>query len=520
MSTSIQPYQEPVSRSLYDFEAEQSVLGAMLMDNGAAQVAHEMLTPEDFYSLPHKNIFRALCALLDKSESLDHVVLSSYLNENGLLADCGGPTYQIALIEACPSSANIYSYASTVKELAIRRTIVDSARQLADVAYNVPVEHLGGFAQSIANRASEATRNAASGRQLLPIGELRALPPPQWLIQRFLVAGTTSLFTADSGSYKSFFALHAAYCVAHSLPFFDLQVQNDKGTVVYVAGEGFGGLRARSIAWDLHHGRDAPDNLYIWSGAVQIADRNEVALILRTLDQSGLSPSLLIFDTLNRCAENLDENSARDMGSFCGGLKRIVEKTGAHAMVVHHNNANGRSRGSTALPGAFDTRLNAKRDGDTITLTCQKQKDGAAEFKPFALEARIVDIGETDEFGEAITSLVLEKSDLPVPTDDKATPPQNRETATRRARILDVHSKVMEEYSDGAKFGTLLQQCIEEGVYGQFDFHDRKAKQYGNAKSKFGDDMEVLQKNGMLRRVPFGEDKHGKELYVYVRAKS
>jgi hypothetical protein len=292
----------------------------------------------------------------------------------------------------------------------------------------------------------EKAKNEAPSK-LIRIGELRNRPAPNWLIQRFLVSKTTSLFTADSGSLKSFIALHIGYCVAHCLPFFGRGVQC--GPVVYVAGEGGDGLRARSIAWDTHHERESPENLFVWESAVQIANVVEVAAFLLELERAGVKPALIIFDTLNRCAEGLDENSARDMGLFCAGLDRIKRATGAHVCVVHHNNAGGKSRGSTALPGAFDTRFSAERETDTVTLRCQKQKDGAAEFEPFALTARVVEIGEVDEYGDAITSLVLEPSDkFPMPQTAQAkSGAKERTCAAILAELATLHTAK----TDGAK---------------------------------------------------------------------
>lgn len=294
--------------------------------------------------------------------------------------------------------------------------------------------------------------------KLIRIGALRNRPAPKWLIQRFLVQNATSLFTADSGSYKSFIALHIAYCIAHGLPFFGRGVV-ESGPVVYVAGEGGDGLRARSIAWDKHHEREAPENLFLWESAVQLANASEVAAFLAELEAAGVCPSLIIFDTLNRCAEGLDENSAGDMGLFIAGLERIKRATGAHICVVHHNNAGGKSRGSTALPGAFDTRFNAEREGQTVTLRCQKQKDGAEEFEPFAVSSRVIEIGEVDDFGDPITSLVLEPSDSAPASENQI----NKTGAKARtgATILEELAKLHATKKDGA---TISKTDWEEAV--------------------------------------------------------
>lgn len=374
----------------------------------------------------------ALCSLLAFWTGRDAARVDSLFRRSGLMREkwdtrhsADGKTYgQMTVEKAVSSCAEIYKGNAT--------------RGPLDATAKAPKSGTSDF------QTSDVPDEKPKARRLVPIGDLRNRPAPNWLLQRFLVAGATSLFTADSGSYKSFVALHIAYCVAHGLPFFGRGVQ--RGPVVYVAGEGAGGLRARSMAWNKHHERESPENLFVWEGAVQIANVGEVAALLLELEEAGVHPALIIFDTLNRCAEGLDENSARDMGLFCAGLERIKRATGAHVCVVHHNNASGKSRGSTALPGAFDTRFSAEREGETLTLRCQKQKDGAAEFEPFALCARGVEIGEMDEFGDPITSLVLEPSDKE-PTSETGRPGRAKERtgAAVLAMLVTLHGKATEK---------------------------------------------------------------------------
>jgi hypothetical protein len=161
------------------------------------------------------------------------------------------------------------------------------------------------------------------------------------------------------------------------------------------------------------------------------------------------------------------------MGLFCGGLERIKRATGAHVGVVHHHNANGKSRGSTALPGAFDTRFSAEREADTVTLRCQKQKDGAEEFEAFALAARVVEIGELDEYGDAITSLVLEPSDkLPAPeTAQGAKGAKEQKSAAILAELVRLQANA----TDGAKISKTdwEEAVLKAGICSRSTFHSR-----------------------------------------------
>lgn len=138
----------------------------------------------------------------------------------------------------------------------------------------------------------------------------------------------------------------------------------------------------------------------------------DVDALLWAIAQLPEKPGLIVVDTLARCFVGGDENSARDAGLFVSGVDRIKAATGAAVLILHHLNKSGDARGSTAFAGAFDTIIEAKRENTTVTLRCLKQKD-AAEFEPLSLVRRIVELDETDEYGQPLTSLVFEATDAP-----------------------------------------------------------------------------------------------------------
>ncbi|MEK7791214.1 MAG: DnaB-like helicase N-terminal domain-containing protein, partial [Deltaproteobacteria bacterium] len=86
-----------------NIEAEQSILGGVLLDNEAIYKAIENLTEEDFYKPSHQKIFRALVALSEKGEPADLVTLTQQLREMGSLNDVGGSSYLATLINTVPT---------------------------------------------------------------------------------------------------------------------------------------------------------------------------------------------------------------------------------------------------------------------------------------------------------------------------------------------------------------------------------------------------------------------------------
>src|ERR1043166_2184358 len=88
-------------------EAEQSVLGAVLLDNAAMAKAMELLVEEDFYRTSHRKIYRAMLELSDVGEVIDQITLTERLKSEGELEAVGGSAYVAELVQVVPSAANV-----------------------------------------------------------------------------------------------------------------------------------------------------------------------------------------------------------------------------------------------------------------------------------------------------------------------------------------------------------------------------------------------------------------------------
>lgn len=122
-----------------NLEAEQSVLGAILLDNEAINQALEVLSSEDFYRESHREIFRAMTELSDRSQPVDAITLTDLLKGRGRLEVVGGPAYIGELAAAVPTAANIAHYARIVREKAVLRSLASIATEIASSAYDSPV---------------------------------------------------------------------------------------------------------------------------------------------------------------------------------------------------------------------------------------------------------------------------------------------------------------------------------------------------------------------------------------------
>ncbi|GAL08381.1 replicative DNA helicase [Photobacterium aphoticum] len=120
----------------HSLEAEQSVLGGLILDNEKWDVVAEKVVAKDFYSRPHRIIFEGTAALLEGGQPLDLITLSEHLERSDKLEDVGGFAYLAELAKNTPSAANILAYAEIVRERALIREMISVANEIADAGYD------------------------------------------------------------------------------------------------------------------------------------------------------------------------------------------------------------------------------------------------------------------------------------------------------------------------------------------------------------------------------------------------
>ncbi|HVM96950.1 MAG TPA: replicative DNA helicase [Candidatus Acidoferrales bacterium] len=118
-----------------NIEAEESVLGGVLIDNHAMDRALELITADDFYREAHRKIMRAMIDLNQRGEPIDLVTLSESLRGRGELPDIGGAAYLAELSEKVPTAANVHYYARIVREKSIMRGLIETATEIATKGY-------------------------------------------------------------------------------------------------------------------------------------------------------------------------------------------------------------------------------------------------------------------------------------------------------------------------------------------------------------------------------------------------
>lgn len=119
-----------------NLEAEQSVLGSLMIDKNAIIRIADMINPDDFYKNAHGKIFSTMLYLYEHHEPIDLLSLSNRLTETEELEQIGGQEYLASLSNTVPTAANVVHYAKIVEKKSILRKLIDNASQVVASAYN------------------------------------------------------------------------------------------------------------------------------------------------------------------------------------------------------------------------------------------------------------------------------------------------------------------------------------------------------------------------------------------------
>jgi replicative DNA helicase len=123
-----------------NLEAEQSVLGGILLDNLALNTVLELLETSDFYSEAHRKIFSSIIELSNRNEPCDLITLSNILKDQKRIEQVGGAAYLASLVDNVPSAVNIAYYAKIIKEKSILRRLIGTATEILNKSYDAGMD--------------------------------------------------------------------------------------------------------------------------------------------------------------------------------------------------------------------------------------------------------------------------------------------------------------------------------------------------------------------------------------------
>ena len=150
----------------HSIEAEQSVLGGLMLDNERWDDVAERVVAEDFYTRPHRHIFTEMHRLQEMGKPIDLITLAESLEVQGQLDSVGGFAYLAELSKNTPSAANISAYADIVRERAVVRDMISVANEIAEAGFDPQgrsSEDLLDLAESRVFKIAESRANKDEG---------------------------------------------------------------------------------------------------------------------------------------------------------------------------------------------------------------------------------------------------------------------------------------------------------------------------------------------------------------------
>lgn len=380
-----------------NIEAEQSLLGALLIDKDAIVEVAENLAPEHFYrTVQHGQIYSAILTLFEKREPIDLVTVTEKLKQMGDLDDVGGSAYLTELVNMVPTAAHVVSYARIIKEHALRRILIANSTKFIESSYDeskdvheiieaseqaifaISQEHLkrdfiqlkDALAQSF-DRLDEIQKSS---------GKLRGVPTGFRDLDNKLAGLQDSnliIFAARPGQGKTSFVLNVAQHVSvnSNLPVgvFSLEMSQEELVDRLLVGQ------SDIDAWKLKTGRlDEKDFDRLSHGMGQLAEAplfiddtpgssiSEIRTKARRLQaEHGLK--LLIVDYLQLIRGRNLENRVQEVSEISQNLKNLARELKVPILAVSQLSRAVESRG-TRKPQLADLRESGaiEQDADVV----------------------------------------------------------------------------------------------------------------------------------------------------------
>jgi len=345
-----------------DLEAEVSVLGAMLLDNGVIAEVRALVRPGDFYRESHRKIFEAILALVDAGSGVDAILVREELRRRGDLATVGGADAIVTLLERAPTAANASRYAGIIGDASLRRRLVAAAEAAADGARNgsTGAEALAAIRQRLdgieAGAASEA----------LPFQTARALSAaagdgPRWIVHGLLAVGGITELAAKIKVGKTTWAAYLLASVLEGRPFLGLQTV--RSPVIYLTEER--GPTFREALADA--GLLGAENLHVLSkfDALKIPWPRLVDGAIQKARSVGAK--VIVADTVGALAGLSGEEENHSGAALAAMLPLGVAAAAEIAVLAlrHERKSGGElgdsARGSSAFGGSCDILLSLRR---------------------------------------------------------------------------------------------------------------------------------------------------------------
>ena len=149
----------------HSVEAEQSVLGGLLLENSAWDRIGDLISEADFYRADHRLIYRHVSKLIEASKPADVLTVAESLERSAELTNSGGLAYIATLAQNTPSAANIRRYAEIVRERSVMRRLAEVGTEIADSAYNPLGRDASQLLDQAESKVFEIAEQGSRGKQ-------------------------------------------------------------------------------------------------------------------------------------------------------------------------------------------------------------------------------------------------------------------------------------------------------------------------------------------------------------------
>lgn len=374
-------------------EAEQSLLGGLLLDNSAFAKVVELIAPGDFYTEDHSAIFRAIGAIVRRAQPADVVTVCEALKQNDLerFERLGGAAYVGALAQNTPSALHIRRYAELVRERSLSRrlhamgaALQESARASAKTGINQALGLARAALQDLAAQASPAGLAPISAPELLNA----ELEPLEVLVAPFLFQKCLAMVHARRGVGKTHFALALAFALASGGKFLNWSAPKARG-VLYIDGEMPQQLMQARIRELASAAGEVPELLRIITPDRIDRPMPDLATAAGQAEVDahiGPATALIVVDNLSCLVRSGGaENESESWTAVADWLLRH-RRAGRAVLVVHHSGKGGAQRGTSKREDLLDVVINLRRppehqesDGCVFTIHFEKARSVTGE---------------------------------------------------------------------------------------------------------------------------------------------
>lgn len=379
-----------------NIEAEQSVLGSMLLDKNAVIDVAEFLKPEHFYDQKNKFVYEAVLELFSEGLPIDLVTLSDRLKKNDVLSKAGGRAYLADLVASVPTAAHAEEYGMIVKDNALRRNLISASSDINKICFDesVPIKDvIDRSEQMLFNIAQSGVRSKfVHIKDLLKDAYERAERADKEQGYLGVASGLKELDVLLGGFQKSDLVILAArpsvgktslaldfmrYASIHEkkkVAMFSLEMSNTQ------LGDRLIGMQSQVPFWEIRTGKLTDDKFVKIAEAMgQLSDAEmyiddlpgqnitEIRTKARRLAlERGID--LILVDYLQLISGNTRENRVQEVSEISRGLKNIARELDVPVIALSQLSRAIEQRGANRTPQLSDLRESGsiEQDADVV----------------------------------------------------------------------------------------------------------------------------------------------------------